>query len=308
MSFPRFYNPDRIGTLFYPNVAEIAADAEMLSIQPADEDKTKLLLMIIDMQVDFCHEPGSLFVPGAPGDVQRVIEFIYQNAERITSIICSLDSHYPIQIFHPVWWADAQGRHPEPFTIISVSDVEHGTWRPLRQRKWSIHYVKQLQQKAKKQLTIWPYHVPIGGVGNALDPELWSAVFWHSIARKSQPVLWTKGSLAKTEHYSIIRPEIEITPQQNQPTVDRFVDLIDHYDYVYLAGEAESHCVLETIKDIVDLLQAYPDKLSKIFILQDCMSAVVHPEIDFHALAREEFAKYEEQGIQFVSSTDALAE
>lgn len=306
MSFPRFYHPDRISTLFYPNVADIAADAEMSSIRPADDDKTKLLLMIIDMQVDFCHEHGTLHVPGAKMDVRRVIEFIYRNAAKITTIICSLDSHYPMQIFHPVWWADAHGQHPEPFTIISAADVMHGTWRPLRQQEWSIRYVEQLQQRAKKQLTIWPYHVPIGGVGNALDPELWSAVFWHSIARQSQPVLWTKGSLAETEHYSIIRPEIEIADQQNQGMAERFIHVLDQYDYIYLAGEAESHCVLETVKDIMELLREYPDKLSKIFILQDCMSSVVHPEIDFHALAQKEFAQCAEQGIQFVNSTDPL--
>jgi hypothetical protein len=120
-------------------------------------------------------------------DVRRLIEFIYTNAERISHITCSLDSHYPFQIFHPAWWVDADGKHPLPFTIISAEDVEDGTWRPLFKAELSAQYVKELGQEAKKQLTVWPYHVPIGGVGNALDPELWSAVFWHSIARRSQP-------------------------------------------------------------------------------------------------------------------------
>ena len=43
--------------------------------QPTDEPHVHLLL--IDMQVDFCHENGSLYVPGAEGDIRRTIEFIY---------------------------------------------------------------------------------------------------------------------------------------------------------------------------------------------------------------------------------------
>lgn len=306
MSFPAFYDPKRTGSLYYPDVAAISQDAEKSGLTPADTDSLKILCLLIDMQVDFCHESGSLFVPGAIQDVQRVIEFIYRNAGRITKIICSLDSHYPLQIFHPAWWADQNGRHPDPFTIISIEDVETEKWRPLREKEWTIRYVKALQREAKKQLTIWPYHVPIGGVGNALDPELWSAVFWHAIARKSQPIWLQKGSVAKTEHYSIIKPEIPVEEQNNQTSTERFEQLVDEYDYIYLAGEAQSHCVLETVKDIAVIFKNQPDKLKKIFILKDCMSAVAHPEIDFHAMAQQEFAAFAKQGIQFIDSTEPL--
>jgi hypothetical protein len=90
---PNFYDPKRIGQLFYPDVSSIAAEAESAGLAPAGEDTVKTLLLIIDMQVDFCHERGTLHVPGALGDVRRLIEFIYRNAERISHITCSLDSH-----------------------------------------------------------------------------------------------------------------------------------------------------------------------------------------------------------------------
>ena len=73
------------------------------------------------------------------------------------------------QIFHPAWWVDADRKHPPPFTIISAEDVEAGKWRPLFKADWSVQYVNRLQQYAKKQLTIWPYHVPIGaGIGKVM--------------------------------------------------------------------------------------------------------------------------------------------
>jgi nicotinamidase/pyrazinamidase len=303
---PDFYDPKRIGQLFYPDVSTIAAEAESAGLAPAEEDTFKTLLLIIDMQVDFCHEGGTLHVPGALGDVRRLIEFIYRNAERISHISCSLDSHYPLQIFHPAWWVDADGKHPAPFTIISAQDVQQGKWRPAFEAEWSTQYVRRLQQEAKKQLTIWPYHVPIGAVGNALDPELWSAVFWHSIARRSQPTWWTKGSIPRTEHYSILKPEIEVPEEPKGRLSTDFIRSLAEYDYLVLAGEAESHCVLETAEDLVEVFRERPDQLEKIHILKDCMSPVVHPDVDFHAIAQEHFAAYAQLGLRFINSSDPL--
>jgi len=305
MHYPDFYDPDRIGTLFYPDAMTIAAAAEAAALAPSSQDNVKALLLIIDMQVDFCHANGALVVPGAVDDVRRTIEFIYRNAEHISHITCSLDSHYPFQIFHPSWWVDKQGNHPVPFSIISAEAVERGTWRPMFRPEWSTLYVKKLQAEAKKQLTIWPYHAPIGTVGNALDPELWSAVFWHSIARRSQPTWWTKGSIPQTEHYSILRPEIEI-PLESQGTLSKdFIQSLREYDVLFIAGEAESHCVLETAEDLVDIFRDRPDQLEKIVMLKDCTSPVVHPDIDFHAIALERFAEYAKLGLRFVNSTES---
>lgn len=304
--YPSFYRPERIGTLFYPDAGVIATEAERAGLKPAAQDDPRVLLLIIDMQVDFCHERGALLVPGAREDIRRVIEFIFRNAERLTHITCSLDSHLPFQIFHPAWWADEQGRHPEPFTIITAADVARGAWRPLREPEWSREYVQRLQQEAKKQLTIWPYHAAIGGVGNALDPELWSAVFWHSIARQSQPTWWTKGSIPRTEHYSILRPEIHVPGHPQGGLSSDFVDMIDEYDHALIAGEAESHCVLETVKDMVEVFQHQPEKLARVHILRDCTSPVRHPEIDFHALAERQFAELAAKGARFIKSTEPL--
>jgi nicotinamidase/pyrazinamidase len=304
--FPTFYNPGRVGTLFYPNVAAIAAEAAAAKLAPAAEDKQNVHLVIIDMQIDFCHDQGTLNVPGSIGDIQRLIEFIYGQAERITNITCSLDSHLPYQIFHPAWWADEAGNHPAPFTIITYQDLMTGKWRPLVAPTWSTGYVKRLQDSAKKALVIWPYHVPIGGIGNALDPELWSAVFWHSVARKSQPNWWSKGSIPRTEHYSIIQPEIPVPDHPQGGKSKAFLDTLAAADQIFIAGEAESHCVLETVEDLVEEFGSRPDVLEKIYILQDCTSPVRHPDVDFHALAQAQFAKFAQQGVHFINSTDPI--
>lgn len=304
--FPTFYDPSRIGTLFYPNVPTIAAAAQAANLRPATEDKQKIHLVIIDMQVDFCHTQGNLNVPGSVGDMQRLIEFIYKYADRLTNITCSLDSHLPHQIFHPAWWADEQGNHPAPFTMITYNDIKTGKWRPLVAPVQSTNYVKKLEDMAKKTLVIWPYHVLIGSVGNALDPELWSAVFWHSLARKTQPTWLTKGSIPLTEHYSIIQPEVPVPDHPLGGKNKAFLDTLADADVVLIAGEAESHCVLETVEDLVEDFGSRSDALKKIYFLRDCTSPVLHPDVDFHALALNRFSEFEKRGVNFINSTDAL--
>jgi nicotinamidase-related amidase len=305
-TFPTFYDPQRIGTLFYPDMSAIASEADAANLPPASGDTLDVQLVAIDMQIDFCHEQGSLYVPGAPADIRRLVEFIYHNAAHITGITCSLDSHLPYQIFHPSWWADEQGQHPAPFTLITYEQIEQGKWRPLRDPQRSREYVRTLEQEAKKTLTIWPYHVGIGSIGHALDPQLWAAVMWHSLARKVQPAWITKGTVPQTEHYSIIQPEV---PAPEHPQGETNQALLDHLaasDIVLLAGEAKSHCVLETLEDLVEAFAGQPELLQKIYLLRDCTSSVVHPEVDFDALANEQLETFASKGIHLIDSTDPL--
>ena len=305
-SIPDFYNPARIGRVFQPDFSKIAEHARSAGLPAAEEDRIKIQLLIVDMQVDFCHPEGSLYVPGALDDLRRLIEFIYRQAERITRIICSLDSHLPYQIFHPCWWVDRKGKHPAPFTVISEESVNAGIWQPLYERQWSVEYVKRLKKLARKELTIWPYHVLIGSPGHMLDPELFSSVFWHSLARNSQPIWWMKGSIPKTEHYSVVQSEIPV-PEHPQGTKNRdFIELIMSADYTLIAGEAASHCVLETIEDLVEEFAGSPEFLKRLIVLEDCTSPVQHPQIDYAAITRQHFADFARQGIRFIKSTDGL--
>ena len=305
-SFPAFYDPNRIGTLFHPDVAAIAAEAASAGLPAAAQDKRHIHLMIIDMQIDFCHVEGNLNVPGALADIRRTIEFIYRNAEHITQISCSLDSHYPSQIFSPDWWADESGVHPAPFTIITGQDIQSGRWLPLKEPEWSRRYVERLEQQHKKLLTIWPYHVLIGSIGHALDPELWSAVFWHALARGTQPTWLSKGSIPLTEHYSIIQPEVAVPGQPGGGKNLDFLAMLAEADQIVVAGEAESHCVLETVEDLVEEFGDRPDVVSKVLFLSDCTSPVVHPAIDFHAIAVERLAEFARRGVRLVTSTELV--
>lgn len=305
-SLPSFYRPARVGTLFQPDLAAVTREAEAVKLPAAAFDEHPAALLLVDFQIDFCHPTGSLAVPGAVGDLRRTIELLLRSADRIKTIVLSLDSHLAFQIFYPTWWVDDAGSHPAPFTIIDSASIRRGAWRPLRDPAWSVRYVEELEQRAKKALCIWPFHTMLGGVGQALDPALFEAVHYHAVARRSQPVFLQKGMIPTTEHYSPFEPEVKVPTHPLGSLNLAILRLLESHERIYVAGEAKSHCVLEACASMVRHFAGRPDVLSRICFLEDCTSSVVAPGVDFEAMAQRELASFRSQGMTFVSSAVAL--
>ncbi|MCZ7668325.1 MAG: hypothetical protein M5U34_14610 [Chloroflexi bacterium] len=146
----------------------------------------------------------------------------------------------------------------------------------------------------------------IGSIGNALDPELFTAVLWHSIARKTQPTWLTKGSIPLTEHYSIIQPEVPVPSHPLGGKNKAFLDTLADADIVLIAGEAGKPLRPGNSGRPGGRFRPTLRRLAKIFFLKDCTSPVVHPDVDFHAIALKRFAEFEKQGVNFINSTDKL--
>lgn len=306
MAFPRFYDPRRVGQLVTPDVAGAIAEGHARQALPADADKKRILLMLVDVQVDFVHTDGALSVPGAVDDTRRTIEWIFNHLDSITTIAASLDSHIPNQIFYPTWWRAADGQPPAPYTAISAADVASGKWQPVYEREWSIDYVHKLEAQAKKVLMIWPYHTMIGTPGHAITPALYEAIAFHAAARRTQPEFLVKGTIPKTEHYSMLEPEVKV-PEHPLGTLNtRFLEMVASYDTIYVAGQAKSHCVLETVTSMMRHFEKRPDIINKMNILMDCTSSVKHPTIDFETLANEIFAGFTARGLNHTLSIEPL--
>ncbi|HML20492.1 MAG TPA: cysteine hydrolase family protein, partial [Aggregatilinea sp.] len=266
----------------------------------------QIALLLVDMQVDFVHEDGALSVPGAVGDARRTIEWLLRNTGRVSAIAASLDSHIPLQIFFPTWWVDERGQHPAPYTPIPCETVDAGQWQPLYEPAWSRRYVHELETDSRKQLMIWPFHTMLGTPGHALTPALYEAIAYHTAARQSQPTLVTKGSLPKTEHYSILEPEVPVPDNPQGELNVALLDMLDDYDRVYVAGQAKSHCVLETLRSVLLYYRDQPQQVAKWHVLVDCMSSVSHPEIDFDTMANRTLEEYAQRGLKLVRSTDPI--
>lgn len=306
--FPSFYEPARVGTLYVPRAAEVMAAGRADFVEPASDDQLRVILLLVDTQVDFVHTDGALSVPGAVNDTRRTIDFILTNTlnQRLTAIAASLDTHIPIQIFSPSWWEDFKGNEPPPFTAITAADVDSRTWRPRFERKWSHEYVHKLETQARKPLMIWPYHTLEGTVGRSLTPALYEAIAYHTIARLSQPTFLVKGTIAKTEHYSILEPEIKVPDHPLGGLNTAFLDMLATYHLIYIAGQAKSHCVLETAESVMRYFASQPEVIARIRFMMDCMSSVSHPDIDFEAIAAARFAEFARQGASLVRSTDPV--
>lgn len=304
--WPTFYNPAAVGTLYVPDTASAIRQGRVAAQQPASADSHRVILLLVDPQIDFIHRDGSLSVPGAVEDARRTIEWIFTHLSKLTAIAVSLDSHIPTQIFYPTWWSDLHGEHPAPFTAITHADVANGLWQPLYEPEWSHEYVRVLEQQAKKALMIWPYHTMIGTPGHSITPALYEAIAYHAAARQSQPSFLTKGMIPKTEHYSLLEPEVKV-PERRQGVLNQsFLDMLASYETIYVAGQAKSHCVLETITSVMRHFENRPDQIAKWRLLTDCMSSVAHPDIDFDALADETFADYARRGLALVTSRDPV--
>ncbi|MCA9915451.1 MAG: cysteine hydrolase family protein [Anaerolineae bacterium] len=298
MSFPSFYDPKQVGKLYVPNTSAAMQAGNAIGVRASSEDTTRTVLLLIDEQVDFIHEDGALSVPGAVDDTRRIIEWIFSNLDGITDIVASLDSHVPIQIFSPAWWVDADGNHPSPYTVVTSEEVHQGKWQPLYEVDWSKEYVERLEENAKKQLMIWPYHTLIGTPGHTITPALYEAIVYHSAARQSQPNMVIKGTIPKTEHYSIFEPEVKSDDLQGGGLNRDLLEDLASYDRIYVTGQAKSHCVLESVTSMMRYFEDRPEVIQKIHLIEDATSSVVSPGIDFEALAVEAYDQFAEHGLQ----------
>jgi nicotinamidase-related amidase len=271
----------------------------------AGEDRERVALVLVDYQHDFVDPTGTLYVPGAQEDVVRLLDWFYRHAPKITTVYASLDTHVPLQIFFSAWWQSPEtGEHPQPFTTISVADLHEGRWVPLFQPDWSRFYVQELARQARKDVMIWPHHTMEGTLGRMLVAPVSEALAWHSAARVTDPVYVVKGLTPRTEYYGIFGAEVPDPDDPASALKYTLLDAVMQHDRVYIAGEARSHCVLETQRQLLAYLADRPTLISRLFFLTDCASSVQHPAIDFDALATRELLAMQEQGARLVKSTD----
>lgn len=331
LTLPDHFDPEKTGTVWRVDYQQRAVDAkkwaEQHGILPASEDNQTVVLLLIDIQNTFCIPGFELFVAGQSGDGavadnQRLGRFIYQNLARITQIHLTMDSHRMAQIFHPVFWVDNHGNHPEPYTQISTSDIEANRWRinPGLLKRWGLspsdaamlagHYTSKLEKSGKFQHTIWPYHAMVGGVGHALVASIEEAVFFHGIARNQPPEMILKGEAPLTENYSALAPEVKKGPDGRElaPIAHGLIDTLLKADRLIVAGQAKSHCVAWTVQDLLAEIEKRDLALAqKIYLLEDCTSPVVIPDvIDYSNTAEKAFDQFAAAGMHRVSTERSI--
>lgn len=274
---------------------ELLKNANIEKLRSSKKDGKKVLFLAIDFNGDFM-ENGALAVSGSHGDVERTCKWLYENIEEITKIAVSIDTHNPWQIFHPCWWVDEDGNNPPPFTPISLKDLDDGKWRAVIKPLWSREYIENLEKQGKKVLMIWSYHCLEGTSGHRLENQFSNMLYFHAVAKKSIPIRISKGQDPLTEMYGILKAEYD---PKNRININ-FLNKLSEYDVIVIAGEAKSHCVLETLYQITDYFKNDLSVTGKIYILSDCMSSITGSE----KITEAEFKRLEKDfNLNIVEST-----
>jgi nicotinamidase-related amidase len=324
LPFPPHADLERVAEVrrvdYEARFADALAWASEHGLEPAAGDSVRICLLVVDSQNTFCTPGFELFVAGRSGtgaldDSRRLCGFLYRNLGAITEVLATLDTHQAFQIFHAPFLVDADGRHPSPYTIVTPEDVSAGRWRVDPDAaallgagdEYLRAYVDALAAGGKYDLTVWPFHALIGGIGHALVSAVEEALFFHAIARRAPTRFEIKGRHPLTEHYSVLGPEVDRGPS-GERLGERNSTLVEHlagFDAVLVAGQAKSHCVAWTVED---LLADVPEIASRLYLLEDCSSPVVVPAVvDYTDDADSAFARFAEAGAHLVRSTDPIA-
>lgn len=259
-------------------------------------------LLIVDPQKDF-HPGGTLAVPTANDDAARIANLIRQNASSIDRIVVTMDSHHKLHIAHPSFWisGDDEQKHPDPFTIISADDLIEGKWKPRPNltlppdeagkldadvfsgienvqdesgsfdlTNYCIEYSRRLEAKGRFQICIWPEHGLIGSTGHAVVDSVKEALDEWS-EKTGRSVEWVmKGQNLLTEMYSALAAEVPVS--KATAFNEKLQASLLQSDRLIVCGQAMSHCVNYTLRDIV---HHWPKaETHRIALLTDCASAV----------------------------------
>lgn len=239
-------------------------------------------LLIIDPQNDFCDIPEAespllrpaLPVAGGNADMQRLASMVEAGTHLFDAIHVTLDSHHPVDIAHPRWWANEAHESPAPFTVITAADIDSGKWqsRDPQLQQASADYVRALESNSRYALVVWPEHCLIGSWGHNVHAQLKLALDGWARSNRAQVNYVLKGMNPRSEHYSAIRAEVPDPADPATQTNGALIDTLRCADEIVIAGEALSHCVANTVRDLAASLG--DGSVSKLVLLTDGTSPV----------------------------------
>ncbi|ETK90421.1 hypothetical protein L917_05640 [Phytophthora nicotianae] len=215
----------------------IESDVERAARLANEIPQGGLGILVIDQQVSF-HPGGSLAIDSAKEDAARIAAFISNHTSELSQ------------------------------------NITDGVWKPRDSslNDYVLTYDQSLEASGKFSLTIWPEHCLIGSPGHNIVPDvLESALEWSKQSLK--PIQYVmKGSNPFTEHYSALKAEYELPYDPSTSLNISLIKSLQRTGKLVIVGEALSHCVNFTVRDLVTNWPV--ERLSDLVILTDCSSPV----------------------------------
>ena len=112
----------------------------------------------------------------------------------------------------------------------------------------------------------------------------------------------TKGSNIFTEHYSAIQADVPDSSDVSTQINTRLVGTLEQADIIIIAGEARTHCLANTVRDIADNF-GDDSFVSKLVLLTDASSDIPGFEAHAQGFLKEMTAR----GMQLSTTTEFLA-
>lgn len=247
-------------------------------------------LLLIDPQNDFhdiddAKNPegirSALPVTGACEDAERLVAFMDRNARAISQVYVTLDTHKEYDIGHPKFWLDENGKHPAPVTQITSADILDGRYRPMDPalRTHALTYSQALEAQGRFKITVWPEHCLVDGWGWQVYQPIEGALQRWSEASGRPPVYKRKGTHILTEHYAAFAAEYPIEGAPETQVDRELLDQLAQHDMILVGGQALSHCVGETLRQLTEL---WPREMcERVYLMLDTSSPV--PGFEAHA-------------------------
>jgi nicotinamidase/pyrazinamidase len=251
--------------------------ASVLPYLNADADR-----MVLPDGTEFL---SALPVPGALDDVARVVNMIRRLGNKIKKITLTYDTHDHVHIGHPAFWRDQNGRMPPGMTPMPLDNVKNGMFHPINRfervnnlgnqtfQEITEGYLAALEATGRQHM-VWNEHCVAGTWGHNLHPELTLAVKeWQAQTGRLARRL-NKGQFVFAESFGVFGALVPNTYAPETQLQEPYIRALAEDDLIVFGGQARTHCVLESMRQVVETLQFGKDYLEKIYILQDAMSNI----------------------------------
>lgn len=263
----------------------------------------KNALLIIDAQNDFCDPKGALCVPNANLDMQRVAKMITDNIDKIDYISMTQDTHHPLHVAHPAFWLDENGNIPNgyDFNQVTAADVKTGKWKPQLAQRQVLEYLEQLEANGEFCHTIWPEHCLSGTWGHGFVPDVIEAAYaWERQNKKTVNIV-QKGEHPLREHFGIFRANVPLLNVASTQLNSALLNTFGNYERVFLMGQAKSHCVANSLRQIC---QDASTLCPKLFIVTDAMSDVPGLPAGFYDQVNKIYSDAKVMGVRECTTTN----
>lgn len=162
-----------------------------------------------------------------------------------------------------------------------------------------LKYTKELEAKGRFQLTIWPEHCIVGSKGHAVVDEINDSLqLWAKETQRTVQYI-QKAQNRFTEMYSGIEAEVVMEDDDMTRTNKELLSRLKIADQLIICGQAKSHCVNFTTRDIV---KHWHKENERVCILNDACSNVAFCEKAGDAFIRD----MQKEGVSIRTTEDVF--